>query len=114
MAFPLQRDWVFYQRGVSLPSPEVLSWVLISVYLSTVVVTPPTCSYYLFYYLYGVPVTAENREGSVPVTAENREGSVPVTAWKTGPNHQKLWINLVARVAVGTPRSYFQRPGGSV
>ena len=103
MAFPLQRDWVFYQRGVSLPSPEVLSWVLISVYLSTVVVTPPTCSYYLSYYLYGVPVTAENREGSVPVTA-----------WKTGPNHQKLWINLVARVAVGTPRSYFQRPGGSV
>ena len=103
MAFPLQRDWVFYQRGVSLPSPEVLSWVLISVYLSTVVVTPTTCSYYLSYYLYGVPVTAENREGSVPVTA-----------WKTGPNHQKLWINLVARVAVGTPRSYFQRPGGSV
>ena len=104
----MQQGRFYSQKGESLsPSGVGLGrfWVLVD--LSTVVVTPPTCfyylSYYLSYYLYGVPVTAENREGSVPVTA-----------WKTGPNHQKLWINLVARVAVGTPRSYFQRPGGSV
>ena len=92
-----------FPLGVPFCGP-VLIWLV----LSTVVVAPTTCSYYLFLLLVRVFPNIRRIEGGVfPNIRRIGLGGLPEYTWKTPSIHWPLWKNIVT----GSPRSGFQRRG---
>ena len=72
-------------------------------------------SYYLSYYLYNTPFSAEERGGNTPFSAEIVEKKHPLFSVENSPKSHLPVDECPSEPLVGSPRSGFQRsdtPGG--
>ena len=105
-----------FSEELTLSSPAVvLFFGFVLVDLSTGVVVPTTCPLTICLITCMVyPYQRRIERGGIPVSAENRERGCTRNSVENWPESPEAVDTSRGRVAVGTPRSDFQRTGVSV